>query len=287
MYKENTQNELIVFVHGIHDYLGMRGVPLLRKDFGHFFMELGYDTQMFKYAPFGKSIENLADDLQLELAVWLDRPYDKIHFVTHSMGGLIVHELLTRTAYKIDNLGHVVSISPPFYGSPIADCLFNHPQNLIRLVLGNGFNINPLEAMAKKQWEKIYEMGGGTAGKQLTHEYRTQLHFDLPDHSLGIITGNKTGDLFGRVSEVFSAELEALNFGESDGLVSVASAIINEDLQHFCVVDEDHISILESPVVRQQILSFLQEGQFNNALKNCRYPDPKSLCKWGKCKAVV
>lgn len=287
MYKENLQKELIVFIHGIHDYLGMRGVPLLRKGFGHFFMELGYDTQMFKYAPFGKSIENLADDLQLELAIWTDQPYDKVHFVTHSMGGLIAHELLTRTENKIDNLGSVVSIAPPFYGSPIADCLFNHPQNLIRLVLGNGFNINPLELVAKKQWEKIYEMGGGTAGTQLGHAYRSAIDMAPPYYPLGVIAGDKVGDLFSRILTVFEDELNTIGFGDSDGLVSVESCVLHEDLKDFCVVYEDHISILESAVVRQQILNFLQEGQFNSTLKNCRYPDAKTLCQGRKAKSVL
>lgn len=71
----------------------------------------------------------------------------RLHFVTHSMGGLIVRGFLA--AHRPANLGRVVTIVPPHHGSAVSDALRRLPiiwriigRNLG--VLAGSFALNPL-----------------------------------------------------------------------------------------------------------------------------------------------
>lgn len=80
-----------------------------------------YDA--ISYAPFGSSIERLANRLALRVdAVLAETGADKVHLVGHSLGGIIIAQAMGDglLAGKVDT---VITIASPFGGSPWASRL--------------------------------------------------------------------------------------------------------------------------------------------------------------------
>jgi triacylglycerol lipase len=72
------------------------------------------------YAPFGTSVEQVADQLAAEVARMLSKTgADKVHLVGHSLGGVVIAEAIAsgRLAGQVDT---VVTLGAPFGGSPWA-----------------------------------------------------------------------------------------------------------------------------------------------------------------------
>src|SRR6185295_16742640 len=108
---------------------------------------------------------------------------EKIHFVTHSMGGLVVRTYLAR--YGSDRVGRIVMIATPNLGAELADRL--HGTGLYRVFLG-------------------------PAGQQLTGDAQGFVAgLAIPEVPFGVIAG-------GRGNERGYNPLIA---GDNDGTVSV------------------------------------------------------------------
>jgi triacylglycerol lipase len=72
------------------------------------------------YAPFGTSVEQVADQLAAEVAWMLSKTgADKVHLVGHSLGGVVIAQAIAsgRLAGQVDT---VVTLGAPFGGSPWA-----------------------------------------------------------------------------------------------------------------------------------------------------------------------
>jgi pimeloyl-ACP methyl ester carboxylesterase len=147
----------------------------------------------------------------------------QVHFVTHSLGGILLRQYLAR--HSVANLGRVVMLAPPNHGSTLAD-------NLRKRAFG--------------RWIL------GPAGCELGTTAN-----DLPqrlgpvDFPLGVIAGDISLNPF------FSHALEA----PDDGKVSMNSTKV-AGMADFVVVHSSHTWMMCRAETLRHIAAFLREGSF-------------------------
>jgi len=149
-----------------------------------------------------------------------------IHFVTHSMGGILVRYYMNNE--RLERLGRVVMLAPPNQGSEVVDEFGGMP----------GFGLM-----------------NGPAGFQLgTGEDSLPRSLGPVDFEVGIIAGSVT----------FNPLLSQSLPNPDDGKVSVESTKV-EGMRDFIVVPHSHTFIMRAEVVIQQTIHFLREGYFDHA----------------------
>lgn len=147
----------------------------------------------------------------------------RIHFVTHSMGGILVRNYLQD--HHIDALGRIVMLAPPNGGSEIVDTIGH--WGLFRTLMGPAGQ----------------QLGTGSDG------IAAQLG-PIPGE-IGIVAGDRTLDPW----------LSWMIPGEDDGKVSLTSAILPE-MRDFLVVPASHPTIMRKRRVIEQVETFLAHGYF-------------------------
>ncbi|GAB4262336.1 MAG: alpha/beta fold hydrolase [Pararhodobacter sp.] len=171
---------------------------------------------------------------------------EPLHFVTHSLGGILVRAWLARGHPA--NLGRVVMLAPPNHGSEIVDTLAE-TDILRRVVLW--FN-GPATA----------ELGTDAGSVPNT----------LPepvDFELGVVAGDIPINPLGPI----------VIDGPNDGTVSVASTRVGGMADHI-VIDATHTLIMINPIAMAEVLEFLREGVFDHgitlgaALRKLAHPWP-------------
>ncbi len=185
----------------------------------------GYQTANIDYPSRDFEIAELAD-IAVEEGLAACRAVDsieKIHFVTHSLGGILVRQYLD--SGSIDRLGRVVMLGPPNQGSVAVDDLEGVP----------GFD-----------WIN------GPAGRQLGKgKNSVPLALGPADFELGIIAGNRTLD------PITSAVLD----NPDDGRVSVADTRL-EGMDDFIVVEHSHAFMMRMRRPIELTVLFLKTGRF-------------------------
>jgi len=149
---------------------------------------------------------------------------ERIHFVTHSLGGILVRQYLSMNT--IAELGRVVMMGPPNQGSAAVDELNDLP----------GFD-----------WLN------GPAGRQLGKgEDSVPLQLGPADFELGVIAGNRS------IDPITSAVLE----NPDDGRVSVDDTRL-DGMADFIVVEHSHALMMRMRQPIELTIEFLRSGQFS------------------------
>jgi pimeloyl-ACP methyl ester carboxylesterase len=183
----------------------------------------GYRVINLTYPSRAQPVELLARDWLAPLvAAHGNAP--RLHFVTHSMGGIVLRCYLRNHA--VPNPGRVVMLAPPNAGSELAERL-------------------------KSSW--LYRTVNGPAGQQLGPAGLPHELGPWPAHAgaLGIIAGDAT------LNPLFSALLP----GPNDGKVTVASARL-AGMTDFLVLPCSHTWLAWRHVVLDEIKTFLRAGRF-------------------------
>lgn len=191
----------------------------------------GYHTVSLGYPSTTKTIEAIvADHFSDALQQCQQFKPTTIHFVSHSLGGIILRTIFKTE--KPENLGRVVMLSPPNHGSEVTDSL--------------------------KDWW-LYRWINGPAGQQLTTDNASHPNQLGPvDYPVGIITGDRY--------YFFDFWLSSIIPGLDDGKVSVESARL-EGMKDFLVVHEPHPFIMDAEYVQEETLYFLENGTFRHQKK--------------------
>jgi pimeloyl-ACP methyl ester carboxylesterase len=189
--------------------------------------DAGYATVNIDYPSRHHSVEELAEMAVPEgVEACRAKPnVERIHFVTHSLGGILVRQFLA--CNELEELGRVVMLAPPNQGSAAVDELAYLP----------GFD-----------WLN------GPAGRQLGKgEGSVPLRLGPADFELGIIAGSRT------IDPITSAVLD----NPDDGRVSVVDTRL-EGMRDFVVVEHSHAFIMRMREPIELTIRFLTRGSFSD-----------------------
>ena len=186
----------------------------------------GYRTVNQGYPSLLQPIEELAGTHVAEaLAKCASAPDMPVHFVAHSLGGILVRQYLQD--HDVPDGSRMVMLGPPNHGSELVDEFADDPW----------FTVMGPAAL---------QLGTGADG--------LPANLEPVNLEIGIIAGTRTS--FDALL-LQSAPLPEPN----DGKVSLDSAGLPE-MQDFLVVDETHTFILTDGDVLEQVVAFLANGRF-------------------------
>jgi triacylglycerol lipase len=217
-----SATECVVLLHGLaRSSMSLDKMEEALKDDG-------YTTANIDYPSREHDIEALASiAVEDGLASCRANPdVEKIHFVTHSLGGILLRQYLSTAS--IDELGRVVMLGPPNQGSSAVDELDDLP----------GFD-----------WIN------GPAGRQLgKQEGSVPLSLGPVEFELGVIAGNRS------IDPITSAVLD----DPDDGRVSVDDTKV-EGMDDFVVVDHSHAFMMRMQEPIELTKLFLRTGSFSES----------------------
>jgi len=211
----------VILLHGLaRTRLSMRSLASYLSRQNYAVLNVGYPSRHFP-------VERLAQDvLHPALATFRRQDVGTVHFVTHSMGGIVLRSFLAADGI-LPELGRVVMLSPPNQGSELVDL-----------------------------WRSFFWFRWffGPAGCQLgTDPCSLPNRLGPARFALGIITGDRPLQGFGH----FFSE-------PNDGKVTVSRAKL-AGMSDFLVLPYGHSMIMVHRPVHEQVGCFLKTGRFQRA----------------------
>ncbi|MFA6917548.1 MAG: alpha/beta fold hydrolase [Candidatus Gracilibacteria bacterium] len=213
-----NDKDCVVLIHG---FLRM---PSAMGDMAKFLNENGYRTINIDYPSNKYDIETVANKfLKPAILGYCSEKDRKIHFVTHSLGGLILRHYLKDN--QPENIGRIVMIAPPNKGSELADLL----------------NGNPLSK----------ELLGPILPALTTQIQDLPKSINIPGIEIGIIAGTRsTNPITGQIIP-----------GKDDSIVSIESTKL-ENMTDFVEIATGHTFIVDQKETKEAVLEFLTKGKF-------------------------
>jgi triacylglycerol lipase len=211
----HSKNDCVLLLHGLgRTHRSMKKIQTALET-------QGYDVKNINYPSRKLSINELADTI-ISPAILSCDASEKIHFITHSLGGIITRVYLEKN--KINSLGKVIMLAPPNNGTELAEKL-------------------------NKLWFPKYFLGPSLL--QLSSKKDSFVNqLSLPTYTVGIIAGTSS----------LNPLSSYLVPGKDDGKVSVANATLpNIPIK---LVSENHTWIMKSPEVIDNIIYFLNNDEF-------------------------
>ncbi|WP_426527076.1 esterase/lipase family protein [Bradyrhizobium sp. McL0615] len=214
----NATRDGVVLLHGIsRTALSFRKMQLALE-------RAGFTTLNLDYLSRSKALEALAEDIHPAIQRFADGIDGAVHFVGHSMGGLLARVYIAR--HRPKRLGRVVMLGTPNGGSEIADRLKNFGA---------------------------FRAFFGPAGQQLGTQRSAVDDAMLPpiDYSVGVIAGNRS------IDPVAGTMLPKPH----DGRVSVANTRLDGMADHI-IVETSHPWLVRNGLAIEQTITFVRDGSF-------------------------
>lgn len=213
-----ASSECVILLHGLN-----RSLHAMEK-MAEALQAEGFPTVNVDYPSQSGTVEMLAPlAVDTGLGRCRENGAEKIHFVTHSMGGILLR--YAHQMNPIPELGRVVMLGPPNQGSEVID--------------------------KTREWG-ISKLFSGEAGQQLgTDADSIPARLGPVDFELGIIAG------VGTVNPFMSAVLPDYD----DGKVSVERTRV-VGMADFLIVDSSHRYLMNSEIVIRNTIAFLETGSF-------------------------
>ncbi|MCF4008835.1 alpha/beta fold hydrolase [Rheinheimera sp. UJ63] len=217
----NTSNDtLVVIAHGFgrSDWAMWRLAQRLRN--------AKYNVCLLDYATIGQSVSAVLAETTKQIDACVHQA-SEVHFVGHSLGGLVIRAYLQNNKHKLENIkmGNVVLIGTPNKGSELADYL-------------NG------------SW--LMHIGGDISRALMTGNNSLGINLQELEVNIGVIAGTH------------SSKLTRNQFkGPNDGLVSVESTKLG-NMTDFITFDVGHSQMRNNFEVSKQTIHFLQNGFFKH-----------------------
>jgi len=209
-------DECVILLHG----LGRTNLSMLALELA---LRLDYTVVNPNYPSTRKSIEELTYVVEEGIKECQKRSATQIHFVTHSLGGILVRKYFQDRV--VPEAKRVVMLAPPNHGSEIADHY-------------------------KDSW--WYQFTTGPAGQELGTEEESLPNVLKPiPLEVGIIAGTRSSDPW----------FDFLISGDGDGKVAVSSTRLHE-MKDFILFHKGHTFIANSTEVIEQVEHFLKQGTF-------------------------
>ena len=209
--------EAVILIHGLGRTSASMAILGTRLE------HEGFRVVRFGYPSTSEPIDVLVDYLKAAVGQCCGAGSETVHFVTHSMGGVLLRAYLAQQTRP--HGGRVVMLSPPSQGSEIVDAFTESP--LLRSLLGPAGS----------------RLGTDPAG----------IASQLPPirFSLGIITGDRSLNPLG----------SWLIPGPDDGKVGVDRAKL-DGAADFIVLPATHTFIMNRSDVADEVAHFLRWGRF-------------------------
>ncbi len=215
--RQRKDADVVVLLHGL-----WRSVWAM-EPMAQYLHDAGFETVNLPYASFRYDLDQIVVQVRALMDEYVGQGR-RVHFVTHSLGGVVVKHLLEQV--QIEKIGRVVMLAPPHRGSEIVDWLSRSPVGRVL----------------------------GPAGEFLTTKNMRQQCDCFPEKiEAAILMGEK------RAIPFFRKLLEDSN----DGIVSVTKGKIY-GIKEFKVVPADHTFIASEPEVLRMVGNFLQRGRITS-----------------------